>query len=288
MGEVRGLATGQTASLTIYAVPPSPGEMYTRDIPLPPDGKWQHAYGQGPLAVVPTLAPGAVLTATMTIGNGPWGLVDPNLPGHKYVVRIVSPGDTLWPKSYETVIYAGKMLGLTSGIDFGSGTPRFSMTPVPPPTPFVIPTVRVEQITLEQAQRLATFHLSIPTYLPSGYRLRWVTHAGDGFSLDYGGPGPSSRPGSQGFLRIGERFSPPGVLPPGMTPPPTPDILRETALVHNKQALVVRSFPPAAWYTPEPGISSFPSLEWGENDVYFVVGGSLSLDELVRIANSLK
>jgi hypothetical protein len=179
----------------------------------------------------------------------------------------------------------GKILGLTSGIDFATGTPRFSMTPAPTTTLFVVPTPRVERTTLEEAKRLATFHLSVPTYLPPGFSLQSITRVGDDFGFEYTGPAPGGR---RGYIGLDQRYAPPGVLPPGMTPPATPDIPRETALVHNKQALVVRSFPAPAWYTPEAGSSSLPSLEWGENNVQYVVGGSVGLGELVRVANSLK
>lgn len=73
-----------------------------------------------------------------------------------------------------------------------------------------------------------------------------------------------------------------------MTPPPTPDYPRETALVHNTRALVLRNFSPPAWFTPEPSIAEYIALEWEEKDIYFLVGGSLSLQELVKIAESLE
>jgi hypothetical protein len=301
LGQVQGLGPGQTATITIYALSPAPQERYGVGPPPPPNGSWQLASGQGPLAVVPTLAPGSVLSATMTVGNGPWGLIDPDLRGYKYVIRATTAGDILWPKSYEIVLLTGKALGLASDVDFSTGTPRFSMTPVPTSTPFVIPTARVEEITLDQARQIPGFHLFEPAYLPAGFRLRRirdmigsitssmspgapaVTSRTDSISLEYSGP-----VGNQEFVAIGQRSCVPGVLPPGMAMPPTPDLHPETVQVHGAAAVVNRNGVPPDWVTSAPGPHEYSSLEWWEKNECLAVAGSSSLQELTRVANSLR
>jgi hypothetical protein len=170
---------------------------------------------------------------------------------------------------------------------------------------------RVEEITLDQAKQLAGFHLLEPGYLPAGFHLQRVmhsttvstfvdpanyllppvTHYFDSVNLEYGGSPPTGRAGSQGFVTIGERFFPDMPLPPGVPPPAaTPDLHPETLTVRNARALVNRysAISPPDWVTPEPGAHAYISLEWHEKDYYFTLGGSLSLEELTRIANSLK
>lgn len=303
-GNVQGLPPGQTATIRIYAVPPAPGETYFSDIPLPPDSNQHLASGQGPLAVVPTLAPGSVLTATLTVGNGPWGLIDPILTAHKYVISIQSSGATLWPKSYETVLYASKGIALESGVDFSVGTPSFSMTPVPTRTPLIIPHPLVEEFTLDQARHIPGFHLFEPTYLPVGLDLlRIVGTLGTTTLIDPTNPSAPptmqrqddlamefvSRDGSNAYLGIGQRDCVPGVLPPGAVMGPTPDLHPETVKVHNTTATINRySTSPMGWVTPGPAPQEDIELDWWESDYCFMVSGSLSLDELVKIANSLK
>ena len=170
---------------------------------------------------------------------------------------------------------------------------------------------RVEEITLAQARQIPGFHLLEPGYLPASFRLQRVIHTTtvtimrdptnllspsttrnfDGVSLEYGGPSPTGRTGSQGFVTIGERFFPDMPLPPGVPPPAaTPDLHPETVMIRNARAVVNRysAVSPPAWVTPEPRTPNYISLEWHEPDYYFMVGGSVSLEELIKLANSLK
>jgi hypothetical protein len=170
---------------------------------------------------------------------------------------------------------------------------------------------RVEEITLDQARQIPGFHLLEPGYLPTGFRLQRVmhtttvatfvdpanyllppvTHYFDSVSLEYSGPPPTGRAGSQGFVTLGERFFPDMPLPPGVPlPAATPDLHPETVTVRNARALVNRysAISPPDWVTPEPGVRAYIALGWHEPDYYFMIGGSVSLEELVKIANSLK
>lgn len=161
---------------------------------------------------------------------------------------------------------------------------------VEPPPP---PTAQIEGITLEEARQNFGFHLLEPTYLPSGFRIRYVTHWGlllsDGIQLDYSGPTPAGKVPAQSFLVITEYFYPNApTLPSGGPPTPTPQVEPETVRIHGIRAVVDRRFSPPAWFTPEPPRQLYPSLEWWENNLSLTVGGSVSLEELIKIAESLK
>lgn len=179
-------------------------------------------------------------------------------------------------------------LGLRPGDIILFGAPPASMMGHHPPTPPVLPTLSIEHITLEQARQTAGFHLLEPAYLSQGFLFERVTHWSDIFDLEYHGRSTNGTKSGNSFVMIRERWAPPTPLPPGFFVPSTPDVPSETVRIHGIRALVVRSFPPPAWFTPEPSNELYPSLEWYEQNILLTVGGSVSLDELVKIAESLK
>jgi hypothetical protein len=128
-GRVSGLPEGQAATLSLYTLPPVPDELYGQGEPSPADGSWTYPPEVSPLAALPDIAPGWPLAATLRVGNGPWGLVDPSLVGHKYLVVAHAAGQTANPPAYEVVIFAGKAPGFPGGIDFAF-TPG-GLEPVP-------------------------------------------------------------------------------------------------------------------------------------------------------------
>lgn len=162
---------------------------------------------------------------------------------------------------------------------------------------------RTEEMTLDQARQIPGFRLYEPGYLPAGFQLRRITDMigvtqgkdpaspdsppvtshFDDLSIEYSG-----QTGSQEFLTIGERICVPGVLPAGMVMPPTPDIPRETVTIHGAIANVNRYSIHPDWITPEPSTREYISLEWWENNYCFTITGSPSMDELTKIANSLR
>jgi serpin B len=117
-GHISGLPEGQMATLSLYALPPVPGEPYGQGEPPPADGSWTYPPEVSRLAALPDIAPDWPLTATLRVGNGPWGLVDPSLVGHKYLVAVHADGQTADPPAYEVVIFAGKAPGFPGGLDF--------------------------------------------------------------------------------------------------------------------------------------------------------------------------
>jgi serpin B len=117
-GRVSGLPEGQVATLSLYTLPPAPGEQYGQGEPSPADGSGIYPPEVSPLAALPDVAPEWPLTATLRRGNGPWGLVDPSLVGHKYLVVVHAAGQTADPPAYEVVVFAGKAPGFPGGIDF--------------------------------------------------------------------------------------------------------------------------------------------------------------------------
>lgn len=117
-GSISGLSDGQMATITLYALPPGPGESYGQGEPPSPDSSWVYPPEVASLAEVPEIAPDWLLTAMLVVGNGPWGLVDPSLMGGKYLVVADAHGQTVWPPAYEVVVFSGKAPGFPSGVDF--------------------------------------------------------------------------------------------------------------------------------------------------------------------------
>jgi hypothetical protein len=58
------------------------------------------------------------LALSLTVSNGPWGVLDPGLRGHKYLVLAQAPGLTATPPAYEVVVQDGKFLLPSSGVEF--------------------------------------------------------------------------------------------------------------------------------------------------------------------------
>lgn len=117
-GQISGLPTGQVATITLYALPPAPDENYLVGCAPPRDRSWTYPPEVTSLAEQPVIAPDWPLTATLTVSNGPWGLVDPSLAGGKYLVMAQSPGQAAEPPACEVVIFGGRMVGMADGVDF--------------------------------------------------------------------------------------------------------------------------------------------------------------------------
>jgi hypothetical protein len=109
------------ATLTLYALPPVPGEHCGQGEPPSGDSSWTYPREVTRLEVSPGIAPDWPLAATWIVGNGPWGLVDSSLVGGKYLVVASADGQAAGPPAYEVVIFAGKALGFPGGVDFAFG-----------------------------------------------------------------------------------------------------------------------------------------------------------------------
>ncbi len=162
---------------------------------------------------------------------------------------------------------------------------------VHPPEPLPQPTTRIEGITLEQARENAGFHLLEPTYLPKGFHLlyvtQWSVEPGNMIHLEYVGPGQADGSG-QAFLILIEESLPSAPVPPMLTPPPPPPPSGEERVqIRGHSALVLKVFSPPAWFTPEHPGQLYPCIAWGENNLELTLGGSVTLEELARIAESL-
>ena len=120
-GRISGLADGQTATLSLYVLPPLSGEQYGQGEPPADESSGTYPPEVSALAERPDIAPDWPLSATLRVGNGPWGLVDPSLVGHKYLVVAEAAGQTVAPPAYEVVVFAGKAPGLPGGVDFVFG-----------------------------------------------------------------------------------------------------------------------------------------------------------------------
>jgi serpin B len=117
-GHISGLPEGQMVTVSLYALPPAPDEQVGQGEPPPADGSWTYPPEVSPLAAPPVITPDGPLTATLRVGNGLWGLVDPTLAGHKYLVVAYEAGQAVDPPAYEVVVFAGKAPGFPDGIDF--------------------------------------------------------------------------------------------------------------------------------------------------------------------------
>lgn len=120
-GRISGLPDGKTATVALYALPPVRDESYGQGEPPPPDSSWMYPPEVASLAETPEIGPDWSLVATLAVGNGPWGLVDPSLVGRKYLVTAYVPGQTVMPPAYEVVIFAGKAPGFPGSVDFAFG-----------------------------------------------------------------------------------------------------------------------------------------------------------------------
>jgi serpin B len=128
-GRMSGLPEGQVATLSLYTLPPVLGEPYGQGEPLT-DGSGTYPPEVSPLAAPPDIAPDWPLTATLRVGNGPWGLLDPSLVGHKYLVVAHAAGQGADPPAYEVVVFSGKAPGFPGGVDFAFTPGGIEPTPV--------------------------------------------------------------------------------------------------------------------------------------------------------------
>jgi hypothetical protein len=129
-GRIGSLPEGQMATLSVYVLPPVPGEQYGQGEPPLADDSWTYPPEVSPLAAPPDIAPDWPLTASLRVGNGPWGLVDPSLVGHKYLVVAHAAGQVADPPVYEVVIFGGKAPGFPNGVDFAFTPGDLEPTPV--------------------------------------------------------------------------------------------------------------------------------------------------------------
>ncbi|MGD9405711.1 MAG: serpin family protein [Anaerolineae bacterium] len=129
-GRIGGLPDGQTATISLYALPPLPGEQYGQGEPPSTDGSGTYPPEVARLDEYPEIAPEWPLTATLRVGNGPWGLLDPSLVGHKYLVVTRADGQAVDPPAYEVVVFAGKAPGFPGGIDFAFTPGKAELAPV--------------------------------------------------------------------------------------------------------------------------------------------------------------
>ncbi len=196
-----------------------------------------------------------------------------------------------WSPSHTTIT---ETLKLAPGDFIVTATyPMPSTHLLPPVSP---PPMETRVMTLVQARQTASFHFFEPTYLPPGFRIKTVTRWDEpsaippqtGFTLEYIGPIPAGQ-ASSAFLWISETYWPPQPTPPGGIPPPPPyETPQPRVPIHGQSALVDRTLYGPAWFTPEPPNQLYPALNWAEQNVFLRVGGSVSLDELIKIAQSLK
>lgn len=188
------------------------------------------------------------------------------------------------------VVFTFFLVACTPRIPFVSKGPDY---PPRPPSP---PPIETRVITLDQAQQQASFHLFVPTYLPSGFRILTVIRLDSPsdippttrFHLEYIGPVPASR-ASPSFLFLSEEYWPPQPTLPGGIPPPPPYLTPPPKVsVHGVSVYVDKNLFGPSWFTPEPPDERYLALHWAESNVFLTLGGSLSLEELTRIAESLK
>jgi hypothetical protein len=116
-GVVSGLPPGQVATIRLYVLPPTPGENYAIG-PAPRDQSWFYPDALTQVTTPPTIMSEWPLTATLAVNNGPWGLLDPTLVGRKYLVTAQMPRQAANPPGYKVVVFAGKVLAPTGGVDF--------------------------------------------------------------------------------------------------------------------------------------------------------------------------
>lgn len=116
-GHITGLV-GKNATVKIYKLPPVPGETYDRPIAPPPGYTPNYPPEVKKLSSPPSISPSSPLTATLTISNGTWGLIDPWLAGAKYIVTAESPGQMADPPGYEVVVFDGMWSSFVDKVDF--------------------------------------------------------------------------------------------------------------------------------------------------------------------------
>ena len=117
-GVVNGLPPKQSANILIYLLPPVPGENYSISTAPLLDGSWHYPEGLTQMATAPTLGHGEVLTLTLAVSNGQWGVIDNGLIGRKYLVMGQAAGRTAHPPAYQVVIFGGKIIMPAGKVNF--------------------------------------------------------------------------------------------------------------------------------------------------------------------------
>ena len=128
-GQVSGLPGGQRATVTLYALPALADESYGQGEPPPSDSSQIYPPEVTSLTKPPHIVADWLPVATLTMGNGPWGLVDPSLVGGKYLVVAHAPGHITQPSAYEVVVFGGKAPGFPGGVDFAFSPDRQAGSP---------------------------------------------------------------------------------------------------------------------------------------------------------------
>ncbi len=159
-----------------------------------------------------------------------------------------------------------------------AGSPTAEPPSGHPPVPATPRPVETAVMTLEQARQSAPFHLLEPAYLPTGFRFQAVSRWDNPlsvppqtrFMLDYSGSSSSS------FIKIGEEYWPQQQGPPGGIPPPPPYETPQTRVpVHGASAVLEVS-------------GRYPTLTWAEGNAFVTMWGSLDVEELSKIAESMR
>jgi hypothetical protein len=121
-GVVSGLPSGQAANIFVYALPPVPGENYSVASSPPDNGGWHYPDALIRMATVPPIGPQEPLSLTLTVSNGPWGVIANDLISQKYLVLAQALGLEASPPAYQAVVFGGKIIRPTGGVDFDFGS----------------------------------------------------------------------------------------------------------------------------------------------------------------------
>jgi hypothetical protein len=113
-----------------------------------------------------------------------------------------------------------------------------------------------------------------------------VTQIDDSIELEYRNQTLTEKGEELLLVRIRQT---PLKYPPGLpTLSATPNLGRETTVVRGVHALVNRHFRLPSNFTSEAIGQTYNSIEWIENGVGINIIGSLSVDELKKIAESMR
>lgn len=182
--------------------------------------------------------------------------------------------------------------GIILAITLLSSIATLTTCGVPPKSGAILPptwlptTTHIQVVTLEEARQRAGFHLLEPTYLADNVRLVTITQIDNAFELEY--RNPTQTENKEGFVLIRIRQTPLNYPPSVPTLSATPNLGRETIIVRGVRALVNRDFPLPSNITSEAFGQTYNSIEWIENGVGINIIGSLRVDELKNIVESMR